>query len=59
MSEFGTRKWREENAARVKRMQIWYEEDCRDNPDHPQHGLYTGLYKLAKEGKLTKNVLGE
>ena len=56
---FGTREWREENANRCKRMAIWYEEDCRNNPEHPKHGVYTGLAQLAREGKLTKNVLGE
>ena len=49
----------EEDRARAKRMEIWYKEDCRDNPKHPYHGLYTGLYELAKEGKLTAVALGE
>ncbi len=35
--------WREENVRRVKQMSKWYYEDGRDKPEHPQHGLYTGL----------------
>ena len=41
-----------EDEARVKRMDIWYKEDGRNNPSHPKHGLYTGLARLAEEGKL-------
>ncbi len=37
------RAWREENVRRVKQMSKWYYEDGRDKPEHPQHGLYTGL----------------
>jgi len=51
-SSFG-KDWNEENKRRVKLLSIWYLEDGRDNPEHPQHGLYTGLAKLAREGKLS------
>ena len=37
------RAWREENVRRVKQMAIWYKQDGRDKPDHPQSGTYTGL----------------
>ena len=42
--------WREENVRRVEQMAIWYKQDGRDKPDHPQAGLYTGLrQKYAPE----------
>lgn len=44
--------WVKENAARNKLMSIWYTEDGRNDPNHPKHGLYSGLAQLAKEGKL-------
>ena len=39
------RAWREENQARVKRMNLWYEMDNRDDPSHPKSGTYSGLYQ--------------
>ncbi len=39
------RAWREENQARVKRMNEWYHLDERDDPKHPKAGTYTGLYQ--------------
>ena len=30
-------------AARVRIMNELYEKDGRDDPDHPMHGLFTGL----------------
>ena len=50
-SSFGE-DWIKENHNRVKLMKIWYTEDGRDNPEHPMHGLFTGLAELAREGKL-------
>ena len=47
--------WRkdlEENQKRVKLQDIWYVEDGSHEPNHPKHGLYTGLAQLAREGKL-------
>jgi hypothetical protein len=51
-SSFG-KDWIAENQRRVKLLSIWYLEDGRDNPEHPKHGLYTGLAILAREGKLS------
>ena len=51
-SSFG-RDWIQENERRVKLLNIWYLEDGRENPNHPQHGLFTGLAQLAREGKLS------
>ena len=41
--------WPEENVRRVKQMAIWYEQDGRDNPEHPQSGTYTGLAAKSSE----------
>ena len=30
-------------AARVRIMNELYEKDGRDDPNHPMHGLFTGL----------------
>ena len=30
---------------RIKWLDALYDLDGRDNPDHPQHGLYTGLHQ--------------
>ena len=30
---------------RIKWLNALYDLDGRDNPDHPQHGLYTGLHQ--------------
>ena len=43
--------WRKEDEARVKRMDILYLEDWRHDPNHPQHGLYTGLHQKSLEKK--------
>jgi len=34
-----------EQLARQNRLEDRYEADGRDNPDHPMHGLYTGLHQ--------------
>jgi hypothetical protein len=34
-----------EQLARQNRLEDLYEADGRDNPDHPMHGLYTGLHQ--------------
>ena len=31
--------------ARMNLLNDLYSADGRDNPDHPQHGTYTGLYQ--------------
>lgn len=41
--------WIEEDKKRVTDMQRWYVLDGRHRPDHPQHGLYTGLVEKGKE----------
>ena len=46
--------WRDENARRVKQMDIWFKQDGRDKPDHPQAGTYTGLAAKYSE-KLCKD----
>ena len=35
--------WLEEDRQRVMNMERWYILDGRHRPDHPQHGIYTGL----------------
>ena len=30
---------------RVRIMDEWYKKSGRDNPEHPMHGIYTGLAK--------------
>ena len=30
---------------RIKWLDALYDLDGRDKPDHPQHGLYTGLHQ--------------
>jgi hypothetical protein len=34
------------------RLEAWYVEDGRDNPEHPLHSFYTGLAeKFGQEGQ--------
>ena len=40
--------WRKEDEKRNKLMDIWYLEDGRKNPNHPMHGIYTGLAEKYK-----------
>lgn len=40
-----------EMNRRSQYLQILAELDGRDRPDHPQHGLFTGLY-MARVRKL-------
>jgi len=42
--QLGTREWLEENKRRVIFMDHMFKCAGRDNPDHPMHGLYTGLW---------------
>ena len=37
--------WLEEDRQRVMRMDQLYIEDGRHRPEHPKHGLYTGLHQ--------------
>ena len=39
--------WVEEDRQRVLNMERWYILDGRHRPDHPQHGIYTGLSAKA------------
>ena len=39
----------EEDRQRVMNMERWYIMDGRHRPDHPQHGLYTGLAAKAED----------
>ena len=41
--------WIEEDKKRVIDMQRWYVLDGRHRPDHPLHGLYTGLVEKGKD----------
>lgn len=45
MPEFGTKEWIEEQDKRVAYLRRLYILDGRDNPSHPMHSLYTGLYQ--------------
>ena len=38
--------WRVENA-KMERLDLLYTADGRHDPEHPSHGLYTGLIALA------------
>ena len=40
--------WRLEDERRVKLLNIWYLEDGRNNTEHPQHALFTGLAQKYK-----------
>ena len=42
--QFATPEWREENNRRVFFQNHMYRCAGRDNPDHPMHGLFTGLW---------------
>jgi len=42
--QFATPEWREENNRRVFFQNHMYKCAGRDNPDHPMHGLFTGLW---------------
>ena len=42
--QIGTREWLEENNRRVIFQQHMYNCAGRQNPDHPMHGLFTGLW---------------
>tara|TARA_Y100001973_G_scaffold46219_1_gene68910 strand:+ start:342 stop:524 length:183 start_codon:yes stop_codon:yes gene_type:complete len=46
-------RWIKEDEKRMKLLNIWYLEDGRNNPDHPQHGVFTGL---AEKYKNRQNV---
>ena len=37
--------WIEEDRQRVMTMDQLYIEDGRHRPDHPKHGVYTGLHQ--------------
>lgn len=39
--------WRKEDELRVLLLDCLYIIDGRENSDHPQHGLYTGLWVKA------------
>ena len=41
--------WRKEDEQRVINMERWYILDGRHRPDHPKHGLYTGLAEIGEE----------
>lgn len=45
MPEFGTAEWIKEQDDRIKYLNRLYVLDGRDDPDHPMHSLYTGLYQ--------------
>lgn len=34
-----------EDQARQDKLEQLYSDDGRHNPDHPQHGVYTGLWE--------------
>ena len=41
--------WVKEQSERMLRMERLYVLDGRHLSNHPQHGLYTGLYEKAEE----------
>ena len=43
--QIGTREWLEENNRRVIFQNHMYKCAGRDNPEHPKHGLFTGLWE--------------
>ena len=43
------KEWLEEDRQRVLDMERWYVLDGRHRPDHPQHGIYTGLSAKADD----------
>ena len=40
-----TPEWRREAEQRVLRMEQLYVLDGRHRPEHPQHGVYSGLHQ--------------
>tara|TARA_Y100001963_G_scaffold148259_1_gene225858 strand:- start:495 stop:659 length:165 start_codon:yes stop_codon:yes gene_type:complete len=46
-----------EQRERMQRLQNLYVLDGRHRPEHPQHGLYTGL--AAKAEEIEKTLLDE
>ena len=53
MEEMG-RAWVEEQSARQARLEALYKESGREDPEHPQHGLYTGLNQQYLESEKCK-----
>jgi len=56
--QIGTREWLEENDRRVIFQQHMYNCAGRQNPDHPKHGLFTGLWEdfcLNEAGKAQRD----
>ena len=56
--QIGTREWLEENNRRVIFQQHMYNCPGRQNPDHPMHGLFTGLWHdfcLNEAGKAQRD----
>ena len=56
--QIGTREWLEENDRRVIFQQHMYTCAGRQNPDHPKHGLFTGLWEdfcLNEAGKAQRD----
>ena len=43
--QLGTPEWLEENNRRIVFQQHMYNCSGRANPDHPMHGLFTGLWQ--------------
>ena len=57
-NQIGTREWLEENNRRVIFQQHMYNCAGRQNPDHPMHGLFTGLWHdfcLNEAGKAQRD----
>ena len=57
--QMGTPEWREENNRRVFFQNHMYRCAGRDNPDHPMHGLFTGLWQdfcLNEAGKAQRDM---
>ena len=56
--QLGTRAWLEENDRRVIFQQHMYNCAGRQHPDHPMHGLFTGLWHdfcLNEAGKAQRD----
>jgi hypothetical protein len=56
--QIGTREWLEENNRRVIFQQHMYNCAGRQNPNHPMHGLFTGLWHdfcLNEAGKAQRD----
>ena len=43
------KEWLEEDRQIVLKMERLYILDGRHRPDHPQHGIYTGLSEKAND----------